>query len=324
MITLDELRIQMNHYGAKQVPFVFGVNYELDRCFFYTNPLDCHEIYFDINGVRNPIPSSNEQISYPVSFQRMPISYPEYREKFDLAYAGLQRGDSFLLNLTVATPISTNLSLFEIFKRSNAKYKLYIPNEFVCFSPESFVKIKNGTIAGYPMKGTIDATIPDAENKILNDYKESAEHYTIVDLIRNDLNRIANNTQVKRFRYIDQLETNNGPILQVSSQIDAKLSSNYLQALGDIFIDMLPAGSISGAPKKSTVEIIANAEKERRDFYTGVVGYFDGESLDSGVLIRFIETRDGNLFFRSGGGITINSNPQDEYNEVIEKVYLPF
>lgn len=325
MITLDELRKRMNRYGAQRIPFVFGVNYELDRCFIYTDPLQCRTLFFEVNGVGNfnllePIASPSKH----VDFQRFPMAYSEYLEKFRTVYAGLQRGDSFLLNLTVSTPIRTNLSLIEIFQRSKAKYRLYIPGEFVCFSPESFVKIEQGTISGFPMKGTIDATIPNAESLILSDYKESAEHYTIVDLIRNDLNRVATDTFVKRFRYIDRLETTNGAILQVSSEIKAQLKSDYHTSLGDIIIDMLPAGSISGAPKTSTIQIIAAAEQKRREFYSGIFGYYDGESLDSGVLIRFIEEHNNQLFFRSGGGITINSNPWDEYREVIEKVYLPF
>ncbi|MGL5683855.1 MAG: aminodeoxychorismate synthase component I [Marinifilaceae bacterium] len=325
MITLKELKENMNQCGASGTPFVFGINYEMDRCFFYPNPHTCEDLYFDINGVTNahlhPDVTGDEM---PIEFTAHPISFEEYAKKFQCAYAGLQRGDSFLLNLTVATPITTNLSLQQIFKRSKAKYKLWIPGEFVCFSPECFVKIKDGVISGFPMKGTIDATLPNAEECILNDYKEQAEHYTIVDLIRNDLNKIGTQTRVERFRYIDRIERMQGPILQVSSEITARLETGFEARLGDLFTDMLPAGSICGAPKAETLRIIANAEQEKRDFYTGVVGYFDGKNLDSGVLIRFIEEKQGEKRFRSGGGITINSKVEDEYREVIEKVYLPF
>jgi para-aminobenzoate synthetase component 1 len=87
---------------------------------------------------------------------------------------------------------------------------------------------------------------------------------------------------------------------------------------------MLPAGSICGAPKKRTLEIITEAEGERRGFYTGVAGVFDGRDLDSGVLIRFIEqTPSGELRFRSGGGITAKSDARSEYDELIQKVYVP-
>ena len=87
---------------------------------------------------------------------------------------------------------------------------------------------------------------------------------------------------------------------------------------------MLPAGSITGAPKKKTVEIIREAETYRRGFYTGVMGYFDGNNLDSGVLIRFLEQgEDNRMIFKSGGGITFQSDVNDEYDEMKKKVYVP-
>ena len=87
---------------------------------------------------------------------------------------------------------------------------------------------------------------------------------------------------------------------------------------------MLPAGSVSGAPKPRTVQLIKEAEGEPRGFYAGVFGYFDGQALDSGVIIRYIEQApDGQKFYRSGGGITAMSNAHGEYDEVMEKIYLP-
>jgi para-aminobenzoate synthetase component I len=86
---------------------------------------------------------------------------------------------------------------------------------------------------------------------------------------------------------------------------------------------LLPAGSISGAPKPKTIEIIKEVEKEKRGYYTGVFGYFDGKNLDSGVVIRYIEQNQDERFYRSGGGITSQSNALDEYNEVIQKIYVP-
>ena len=86
---------------------------------------------------------------------------------------------------------------------------------------------------------------------------------------------------------------------------------------------MLPAGSISGAPKEKTVEIIQEVEGQPRGYYTGVFGIFDGASLDTAVMIRFIEQSDGEMFFRSGGGITTLSCADDEYQELLEKIYVP-
>ena len=173
------------------------------------------------------------------------------------------------------------------------------------------------------MKGTIDASSPDAGISILNDPKETAEHNTIVDLIRNDLNRVAKDVRVDRFRYIEEINTHEKSLLQVSSEISGILPENYMARLGNIFRTLLPAGSVSGAPKKKTLEIIHEAETYKRGFYTGVFGLFDGSKLDSGVMIRFIKSDEGQLTFCSGGGITARSNARNEYEELLDKVYVP-
>jgi para-aminobenzoate synthetase component 1 len=174
------------------------------------------------------------------------------------------------------------------------------------------------------MKGTISAQLPDAEQVLLNNQKELAEHYTIVDLLRNDIGMVSEEVRVERFRYIDTIHTLNGQLLQTSSHINGVLPQNWQQELGNILLKLLPAGSISGAPKRRTLEIISEAETDDRGFYTGVMGIFDGEALHSAVMIRFIEQRGEALFFRAGGGITVNSRYEEEYNELLQKVVLPF
>jgi para-aminobenzoate synthetase component 1 len=101
------------------------------------------------------------------------------------------------------------------------------------------------------------------------------------------------------------------------------LASDWKLHLGEILQKLLPAGSISGAPKRSTVEIIQDVEGYERGFFSGIFGYFDGENFDSGVMIRFIEKQDQRYLYKSGGGITIDSNAYDEYCEMLEKIYLP-
>lgn len=259
------------------------------------------------------------------TFEPHCIDYDTYLQKFARIRTALMRGDTFLANLTIKTPISTGYTLKEIFVKSNSIYGLYVPGKFVCFSPETFIRITDNTIHSYPMKGTISGEIPDAENIILSDYKESCEHNTIVDFIRSDLARVGRDVNVRRFRYIDKLTTSHGEILQVSSEITASLPVDWKEKFGMILKELLPAGSICGAPRRPTVKAIEEAENEKRGYYTGIMGYFDGKYFDSAVMIRYIEQdTEGRLYFRSGGGITINSIPEEEYNEVIEKVYLPF
>jgi para-aminobenzoate synthetase component 1 len=260
----------------------------------------------------------------PVSMVKFPPLQADYNRAFNLVHKNLAEGNSYLTNLTFPTEININTDLPEIFARSSARYKLLFKDEFVVFSPEIFVQINNRIIRSFPMKGTIDASIPGAEKKILSDPKETAEHSTIVDLIRNDLGMVASGVRVERFRYIEKIDTHEKSLLQVSSEISGTLPVDYASNLGNIIKQLLPAGSISGAPKKKTLEIISQSETYSRGFYTGVFGYFDGTRLDSGVMIRFIRKEQGKLFFCSGGGITARSKAENEYRELIDKVYVPF
>ncbi|MEG1563062.1 MAG: aminodeoxychorismate synthase component I [Bacteroides sp.] len=317
MIAAIEVKRRMNEADA---PFLFGIDYEKERGFFLEHPLSRRDVWWRVGNASNytaPPPAAS-----PVDFVVTPVAYSLYQSKFDRVQAELHHGNSFLANLTLKTPIATRCTLEEIFARSNSPYALVLPGKFVCFSPETFVTIDRGFIRSYPMKGTIDAAIPHAEQLILADYKERAEHNTIVDFIRSDLSRVATQIAVDRFRYIDRVCTSKGAILQVSSQISGRL----LEApLGDVIWKLLPAGSISGAPKSSTVQLLQRIEGESRGYYAGVFGYYDGTKLDSAVMIRYIEqAEDGTQYFRSGGGITINSDCRSEYEEVLAKVYLPF
>jgi len=257
-------------------------------------------------------------------FERVPISFEEFQGKFNLVHKALHYGNSFLLNLCFRTPVQCNLELEEIFHRANAKYKLFLKDSFVCFSPETFVTIREGVIRSYPMKGTISADVPNAEEVLLSDQKELAEHFTIVDLLRNDLSMIATEVHVPKFRYLDLLQTNHGALFQMSSIVEGKLPKDYQSQLGTLLRKLLPAGSISGAPKPKTVEIIREAEQMDRGYYTGIFGVFDGENFDSAVMIRFLEQEaDGSLYYRSGCGITAQSQAAAEYDEYLKKIYVP-
>lgn len=306
----------MNELGATQTPFLFMVDFlKKHGCVIPLEGLDS-EIQFQINSKPPHYPKK-------IELKKHPISYENYKKQFDLVKRNILLGNSYLTNLTCATPITLNITLDEIYTYSNAKYKLLWKNNFVCFSPETFVKIVKGQIFSYPMKGTIDASIENAKEKILANEKEMAEHYTIVDLIRNDLSQVAKKVSVPRFRFVEEIKTNEQTLLQVSSEVTGELDEDYAKHLGDIFYKLLPAGSICGAPKDKTIEIIQKAESYERNFYTGVFGVFDGQNVESAVMIRFIEKSKTGLVFKSGGGITSQSRAEDEYNEMIQKVYVP-
>lgn len=321
---LSEFTAKMNEWGQQQVPFLFVVDFEMRKpVLIRLDEVNREKIRFEINGFTN---ARGETIPWEKGgdvVEIQPIPFSTYNEKFQKVFAHLSYGDSYLTNLTTSTRIKLTSSLYDLYLKSKARYKLFFNDEFLVFSPEIFVQIRDGKIFSYPMKGTIDASLPDAHRTILEDRKELAEHVTIVDLIRNDLSQVATDVMVKRFRYIDELKTNHKNLLQVSSEITGVLPSGYECQLGSILIKLLPAGSVSGAPKPKTLEIIRQAEGAERGYYTGVFGYFDGKNLDSGVMIRYIQRLGDTYYYHSGAGITTQSVAEAEYQETIDKIYVP-
>jgi para-aminobenzoate synthetase component I len=315
---------KMNESGSSKEPFIFIIDFDQkEPLFFPIISALSSELTYNINGNTNYTDDASLQDT-DFTFKKYPVLYDEYLKVFKLVQEQLKYGNSYLVNLTFPTRIETSLSLKEIYLLSRAKYKLLLQDKLVVFSPEIFVQISHdGIISSFPMKGTIDAAMENAATVILNDKKEYAEHCTIVDLIRNDLSMVAKDVYVEKFRYIDTIKTHEKELLQVSSKICGKLGKDFYKHIGDIIFSLLPAGSVSGAPKQKTIEIIKTAEGYERGYYTGVFGFFDGSTLDSGVMIRYIENIDGQLFYKSGGGITVYSKPEAEYQELIDKVYVP-
>lgn len=373
----QEIIDKINRLASQDEPFLFVINYQGDKAFIrQLSDINPEECLFDFEGRGNLSHVWKETLKEEISeketwkketwkeeisettWQIEPPLYEDYERSFNIVKSNIMAGNSYLTNLTCRVPVSCNLSLEEIFHRAKGKYKLLLRRKrnltpFVCFSPETFVRIKGGRIYSYPMKGTLDASLPNAEKQLMEDRKEAAEHATIVDLIRNDLSRVAENVRVDKYRYIDVLHTNKGDILQTSSEISGRLPEDYPHHLGEILDAQLPAGSITGAPKDKTMQIIQEAEGYDRGFYTGIMGIYDQGELNSAVMIRFIEEEtspvdfetDGEknfkakegkasegkepkasreLYFKAGGGITSKSDCQREYEEVIQKIYLPF
>ncbi len=308
---------KLNALGRERKPFLFlsdflGEHIEV----FPLDTLQEEDIEFEIDA-------HYSYKEHPHTFTTEPINFSEYKQKFEQVIEKICSGETYILNLTQPTKIQTPLPLQEIYSLANAHYKLRFKEEFVCFSPEKFIGIEDDTIHTYPMKGTIDASVSNAEAKILANQKEMAEHVMIVDLLRNDLSIVAKDVKVEQFRYIQSIDAGEKKLLQVSSHISGKLSKSWHQNIGTILKNLLPAGSISGAPKKSTLEIIKQVEGYERGYFSGVFGIYDGDTLDSGVMIRFIEKTDDGYIYKSGGGVTLDSDVLLEYNELQEKIYLP-
>ncbi len=313
---------KMNFFGKNRIPFLFVISYDKNEGTVLPLTEIPPGIFYDVNGIKNF--QEKKKVSGGSTGSRNPVSFHTYRAAFDSVIDEIVKGNSYVANLTFPTEIHPDISLKNIFMKARAPFRLFYLDQFVTFSPERFVSISGTRIETFPMKGTIDASLPGADETIINNEKEMAEHVMIVDLLRNDLSMVARKVQVDRFRYIDQITTSTGPLLQVSSQISGSLDTDWHRSIGTLMMNILPAGSITGAPKKSTVEILQRIEPDNRGFYTGVFGVFTGTELDSAVMIRFIEKEKETSRFRSGGGITIDSRPEDEYRELLQKVYLPF
>ncbi len=310
-----DLTNELNFYGEKRIPFFFIINY--DKTKWEIIPLNKlpNNIKYEINH--------KNTLKHNIKLEKEFIPLNIYKNKFDKVIQNIKKGNTYLFNLTFSTTIKNNLNLNTIFQNSNAKYKLLYKDKFVSFSPETFVTIKNNTINTFPMKGTIDTNIKNAKDILLNDKKELAEHTMIVDLLRNDLNIVSSNVKVKDFRYCETIKAGETNLIQTSSHIQGELNTNWHNNIGNIIIPLLPAGSISGTPKKKTIELIDKIELHKRDYFTGIWGIYDGKTLNSAILIRFIEKQNNNFIYKSGGGITIDSDLEKEYQEMKDKVYIP-
>ncbi len=316
LVSFTDVSDQLDAWGKSGTPFVFFVNYDQSQAWAGSREEAKHL------GIQLEIRKTNPSPQKSFYFDKKPISYDSYLSKFEIVQKGLRYGDSFLANLTAETPIDTDATLLDIFEHAQAAYKLRVREQFVVFSPECFIQIRGNQIYSYPMKGTSSAQ--EGPEALRNNPKEQAEHATIVDLIRNDLSQVAFPVRVEKYKYIDEVKTHEGNLWQMSSIISGNLLPHLQGRYGQILQALLPAGSITGAPKPATMRIIQEAENYDRGFYTGIMGEFDGNNLDTGVMIRFIEQRNGQKVFKSGGGITVYSEPRKEYAELIQKVYLPF
>lgn len=235
MLNSGESIQAINSFVRRNIPFLFIISFDCENNLVLPiHELAENHIFFSTPELSNhKAPSSFPKLT---SFLKFPVSQLVYQMAFQKVMHEIQSGNTYLLNLTMRTEILPNLGLYELFVASQARYKLYYPDKFVLFSPESFITITDHRIKTFPMKGTIGAEIPNASDTLLNDKKEAAEHATIVDLLRNDLSKVASQVKVNRYRYIEKLQTNDGAILQVSTEIEGLLPENYEEQLGRLFL----------------------------------------------------------------------------------------
>lgn len=313
---------EMNQLSLQKKAFFFVVDFLKENILLFDeNQLEKELILVDFPNFKNF--KNFKKKSKKINWESHSVALEEYKKAFDKVQNEIKKGESYLCNLTCRSTIKTDGTLLDFFTQSQAKYKVLLPENWVFFSPETFISIHENKIRTEPMKGTIDASLPNAKEILLANAKENAEHYTVIDLLRNDLSRVANEVGLQDFKRIDYLQTAQKNLFAMSSCIEGRLKPEFENKIGSILDAMLPAGSILGAPKAQTLKIIKNSETYSRGFYTGVSGYFDGENLDSCVMIRFLEKENEVFYFKSGGGITHQSDCLSEYDEMKKKIYVP-
>lgn len=274
-----------------------------------------------------------------INFLAISDDYNSYNNKFNQVIKNLELGNSYQINLTSDVKIETTdnnlFNLYHTLTRSHpvpyAAYLNYNPISIASISPELFFKKSGDKIMVKPMKGTYQRGLSQADDEInynwlKNDEKNISENLIIVDLLRNDLAKIAETGSVNVIKLFD-VETYNS-VFQMTSTIEASITieTSFLEIIKALF----PCGSITGAPKLKTIELIEEIEDYNRNVYTGAIGYImPNNDMLFNVAIRTISKEDDNLSIAVGGGITTNSQAQEEYEEMktklnfVKKFYKP-
>ena len=220
-------------------------------------------------------------------------------------------------------------SALEIYRRlrsvNPSPYLIYIDfgdRQLVGSSPESLVRVRGGEASIRPIAGTRRRGKNNAEDELLrtellNDGKEKAEHLMLVDLARNDLGRVCKSGSVEVVRYMDVEFYSH--VMHIVSDVQGKVQDGVKQI--QVLRAAFPAGTVSGAPKISAIEILSRLEKTKRRFYAGAVGYLQSNGdLDFCIAIRTALKQGSTWTLRAGGGIVYDSNPDREWEETNEKL----
>lgn len=252
----------------------------------------------------------------------------EYGQMVTKAKQYIKEGDIFQVVLSNPLTAQASGSLFDTYRLLRASnpspYMFYFSSsdiEIAGASPETLVKVDNGVVSTFPLAGTRPRGKDSEEDKaleeeLLSDEKELAEHNMLVDLGRNDIGKIAKLGSVKVDKYMDIERFSH--VMHIGSTVVGKLSDDK-DAI-DAVDAILPAGTLSGAPKFRACQIIDELEQSKRGIYGGAIGYLDFTgNLDVCIAIRLVYKKDDNICIRSGAGIVYDSVPENEAIECINK-----
>ena len=285
-------------------------------------------LYFEaFKEFENYLPNKNVKDVF--IFPKPKISFGEYKEAFDKIKTEISNGNTYEVNYTIDFKINTNYSPEEIYsyflKYQKTPYNAFLQNDYetiLSFSPELFFRKNGNKIFTKPMKGTIKrgkTLKKDMENIefLRNDVKNRAENIMIVDLLRNDLGKISQAGTVKVPKLFE-IETHK-TLHQMTSEVESVLKNNI--TLYDIFNAIFPCGSITGAPKISTMKIIDDIEKGERNVYCGAIGIIYKDFCEFSVPIRILQKPQNETCYtyRAGGAIVWDSNVDEEWKEAVLK-----
>ena len=286
-------------------------------------------LYFTVHETvqTEPIPLTYDPITLPKSWQEL-TSAEEYKAAIEHIHHHIRQGDTYQVNYTVQLQQNLTADPFAIYNRlvveQNAHYNAFIQHDdvsIISISPELFFKKDGDKLTTRPMKGTTNRGLTSETDLaqarwLAQDQKNRSENMMIVDLLRNDMNRISKigSEDVMSLCQVEQYST----VWQMTSTIETQLLTN--RSLCDVFQALFPCGSITGAPKIATMEIIKKVEKKPRGVYCGAIGILvpQGPSIFN-VAIRTLQMEETKAIYGVGGGITWDSNWEAEYEETKQK-----
>ena len=330
-----DLLAQVESYQEQGYYVVGYVSYEAAPAF--EKKLAVHKLpllgeyllYFTVHDrvETSPIPLTYEEVDLPSKWREQ-TSAEDYEKAISQIHHHLRQGDTYQVNYTVQLKQDLSTNPFAIYNRmvveQEAGYNAYIEHDemaVISMSPELFFEQNDRELTTRPMKGTTQRGVTDQEDLaqaswLEQDPKNRSENMMIVDLLRNDMNRISEvgSEHVERLCQVEQYST----VWQMTSTIKSQLRPDV--DLVAIFQSLFPCGSITGAPKIATMEIIKDLEPQPRGVYCGTIGLLlpNGRRIFN-VAIRTIQLHQGKAIYGVGGGITWDSTWESEYREVHQK-----
>lgn len=332
---VTDLLAQVESYQEQGYYVVGYVSYEAAPAF--EEKLAVHKapllaeylLYFTVHDrvETSPIPLTYEEVNLPSKWREQ-TSAENYEKAISQIHHHLRQGDTYQVNYTVQLKQDLSANPFAIYNRmvveQEAGYNAYVEHDemaVISMSPELFFEQNDRELTTRPMKGTTQRGLTDQEDLaqaswLEQDPKNRSENMMIVDLLRNDMNRISEvgSEHVERLCQVEQYST----VWQMTSTIKSQLREDV--DLFAIFRSLFPCGSITGAPKIATMEIIKDLEPQPRGVYCGTIGLLlpNGGRIFN-VAIRTIQLHRGKAIYGVGGGITWDSTWESEYREVHQK-----